>query len=86
MKKLAALVLAVALSCYVWHARAQGVIGCGPEVAGAAPDGPGNAGGCGPASIPSTTGGGSGGSACANGNLLLDYSDPCQLESQMVGL
>ena len=24
-------------------------------------------------------------SACANGNLLLVYSDPCQLMSQMVG-
>ena len=32
----------------------------------------------------STSGGGGGGS-CANGNTLLNYSDPCQLMSQMVG-
>jgi hypothetical protein len=30
-------------------------------------------------------GGGGGGTICANGNLLLVYSDSCQLMSQMVG-
>lgn len=34
---------------------------------------------------PRGNGGGGGGSVCANGNLLLIYSDSCQLMSQMVG-
>lgn len=29
--------------------------------------------------------GGGGGGSCANGNLLLQYNDACQLMSQMVG-
>lgn len=31
-------------------------------------------------------GGNTGGPACASGNLLLVYSDPCQLLTKMVGL